>query len=587
MSARFTTRARRSVALLTGIAVLSVLFVLSVTPSSAQQALPCDFQSQGDYDGSYAKVSDKGPYDVAAQEIVEIESDVDGATIQMGLVRPVVPKGTRVPVIVAPSVYYHPLQSMDLRACRPFVTENFVPHGYAVAFLAVRGTADSGGCMNMMGPEERSDIDQAVTWLGKQPWSTGSVGMVGKSYDGAIQWEAASFGNPYLKTIVPISGVPDIFELMYGNGHVDWRSPGILNGIYYAESAGFYLPGRSPEHTVEVAACPEYAVGMAASAYSGATAELDPLGYYAARRYIPEILENYRGSVYLVQGLQDWNVNPGQQFPWIWDLEDKGVYMKYLLGQWGHSWPYDNGSRMDWADVLLSWFDRWLKDDKGADLGPRVDVEDNSGKWRNGARWPSGKNETFYLDPDSVVSTVPSKKTGSHVVANDPFHTQTGYSTEMPPAGFEDQCHENTCVYFQSKPFDEDFRIAGLPEVQLKVVPRGPGGQLSVYMYAATEDSIERLGWAQVDLRFRDGSDEAMPVTPGQELKLKFDMQPLDGVIPEGARMLVVVSGGSAWNRLPSFPNYPVEILEGGRQSLIRLVNATPDNNDFFEPPKL
>lgn len=580
MTGRAST-SRRLVILLATVALASSLTAL---PAAAQQTFPCDFRSQGDYSGNYAKVSNPGPYEIAEQEIVELESKVDGAAIQLGLVRPKVPKGTKVPVIVAPSVYYHPLQTMDLRACKPFVTENYVPHGYAVAFLAVRGTADSGGCMNMMGPQERADIDQAITWLGTQPWSTGSVGMVGKSYDGAIQWEAATFGNPHLKTIVPISGVPDVFELLYGNGHVDWRGPAVLNGIYYVESAGFYAPGRSPEHTVEVSACPEYAVGSAASVYSGATAEEDPFGYWAERRYRDEIVKNYRGSVYLVQGLQDWNVNPGQQFPWIWELEDKGVYVKYLLGQWGHSWPYDGGSRMDWADVLLDWWDRWLKNDRKVDLGPRVQVEDNTGAWRNASRWPSGKGITYYLNPEHQLSERSSKETASETIANDPFHTQGGYTNDVP--GHNADCPSGLCTYFETEEFKDDFRISGLPRVKLTVVPQGPGGQLSVYLYAATADSMERLGWSQFDLRFRDGSDQAQEVTAGEELKVAFDVQPLDAVVPKGARLYVVVSGGTAWNRLPSFPNYPVEILEGGKRSSMEIVNAKPSRNDFFKPPE-
>ncbi|MGH2736220.1 MAG: CocE/NonD family hydrolase, partial [Actinomycetota bacterium] len=398
----------------------------------AQQVLPCDFGSNGDYSGSYAKVSKPGPHEIGEQQIVELESKRDGVTIQMGLIRPEVPVGTKMPVIVGASPYYHPLQNMDLRACRPFLTENYVAHGYAVALLAIRGTADSGGCMNLMGPDERADLDQAVTWLGRQPWSNGSVGMVGLSYDGATQWEVASFGNRYLKTIVPVSGVPDVFELMYGGGRVDWRGPGALNGIYYLESAGFYAPGRSPEHTAEVTACPEYATGMAASMHSGATGEPDPFGYWAGRRYRDEIVKRYRGSIYLVQGLQDWNVNPGQQFPWIWEFERRGVYVKYLLGQWGHAWPYSNGNRMDWADILLRWLDRWLKDDEGAALGPRVQVQDAAGRWRNASRWPAGDEVTFHLNPDGDLSRQPARATATELVATDPFHTQGGCENNMP-----------------------------------------------------------------------------------------------------------------------------------------------------------
>ena len=564
------------------VALMAAPFMVFL-PATAQQLQPCDFGSSGDYSGSYSTVSKKGPYEIKEQEIVELDSAIDGVTIQMGIIRPDIPAGTEVPVIVDASPYYHPLQTMDLRACRPFLTENYVPHGYAVALLAIRGTADAGGCMNMMGPDERGDLDQAVTWLGEQPWSNGSVGMIGLSYDGATQWEAASFGSPHLKTIVPISAVPDLFELMYGSRRVDWRGPGILNGIYYAESAAFYAPGRSPEHTAEVTACPEYGVGMAASAYSSATGELDPFGYFEERLYRPEIVKKYRGSVYLVQGLQDWNVNPGQQFPWIWELEKKGVYVKYLLGQWGHAWPYSGGNRMDWADVLLGWFDRWLKNDRSADLGPRVEVQDSSGKWRAEAEWPDGERAKFWLEPGELA-TKPSKEGTSETVTYDPFHTQTGYSTSMPPAGLEDMCVPGTCALFETTESRNEFRFAGIPQLDLTVVPTGPGGQLSAYLYELSPEGARRLGWGQIDLRFAGDSYEPKDVTPGQEMRLEFPLQPLDAVVSAGSKLVLIVSGGTAYNRLPNMPNYPVEIMEGARASTLSLVQVEPRPQQFFEP---
>jgi uncharacterized protein len=47
------------------------------------------------------------------------------------------------------------------------------------------------------------DADHVISWIAKQPWSTGAVGMYGGSYDGFTQWAAAKFHNPALKTIVP------------------------------------------------------------------------------------------------------------------------------------------------------------------------------------------------------------------------------------------------------------------------------------------------------------------------------------------------------------------------------------------------
>lgn len=566
----------------------ALLVVSSGGPSArAQQLLPCD---SGDSDAAdYAHVSKKGPYEAMPQQIVELDSKLDGATIQMGLVRPRVPARTEVPVIAIASSYYHPLQTMDLRACEPFLINNYVQHGYAVGLIAIRGTADSGGCMNLMGPEERADLDQAVTWLGERRWSNGSVGMIGKSYDGSTPWMVASKGNPHLKTIVPASGVPDLFALLFGAGTPDWRGPLILADIYYAESMFFYAPGRSPEHTAEVAACPEYADGNAASGYSGATGLMDPLGFWEERRYRDEVLRNYRGSVFLIQGLQDWNVNPGQQFPWIKRVEDRGVFVKYLLGQWGHSWPYDERShlRPDFADILLDWFDRWLKDDGGARLGPQAQVEDSSGEWRNSSNWPptDAKSESLWLRPDQTLSDRPSKGKGSEMVAADPVHTQGGFYDEMPPGSLETVCLPGSCAHFETKRFKREFRVAGLPELDLELVPRGPGGGLSAYLYAVSDEGASRLGWGQVNLAFK-GPGRPRSVTPGRKMRVAFDLQPLDAVVPAGDRLVLIVSQGSAWNRLPTASSYPITLLEGGRRSALRLLTPSTKPGDFFNPQR-
>jgi predicted acyl esterase len=501
----------------------------------------------------------------------------------MAVIRPKVPADAKVPVIVQASVYFHALQTMDMRACEPFLTENYIQHGYAVAFLAVRGTADSGGCMNLMGPEERGDIDQAITWLGRADWSNGSVGMVGLSYDGATQWEAASFRNPYLKTIVPISGVPDIYELLYGRGRIDWRGPAVLNDIYYAESAVFYAPGRSPQHTAEVLACPEYATGNAASLYSSTVGGVDPFGYWAERRYRKAIGKRYDGSVFLVQGLQDWNVNPGQQFPWVWKLDRNGLDVKYMLGQWGHAWPHSGGDRMDWADILKAWFDRYLKDDRSARFGPRVQVQDDTGKWRNASRWPDGRSLRFFLNPEHALEQERSKETASETIATDPFHMQGGYTTSAPQENAA--CAPSTCTYFETRAFEEEFRIAGVPRVGLTLTPTGPSGQVSVYLYAASDAGMDRLGWGQLDLRFAKSTTQPGTLTPNEEMKVTFDLQPLDAVVEKGERLYVVVSGGTGWNRIPTGPpSLPIQLAEGKGQSRLDLVHVRPQSSDFFQP---
>jgi predicted acyl esterase len=92
------------------------------------------------------------------------------------------------------------------------------------------------------------------------------------------------------------------------------------------------------------------------------------------------------------------------------------------------------------------------------------------------------------------------------------------------------------------------------------------------------------VGWGQLDLRFRDGSDVASPVTPGEPLEVSFDLQPLDAVIPAGSYLYVTISGGTGWNRLPNLPNYPMELAVGDGTGSLRFASPKPPPGSFFEP---
>ncbi len=75
-------------------------------------------------------------------------------------------------------------------------------HGYVFVAQDVRGKNDSEGDFYAFA-NEFEDGHDTVEWIGAQPWCDGNVGMVGASYVGNVQWQAAVMGSKYLKTIVP------------------------------------------------------------------------------------------------------------------------------------------------------------------------------------------------------------------------------------------------------------------------------------------------------------------------------------------------------------------------------------------------
>ena len=58
----------------------------------------------------------------------------------------------------------------------------------------------------------------AVRWAAARPWSTGSVGMYGKSYDGVTGLIGANRHPAGLKAVVSQEPVYDLYRYLYGDG---------------------------------------------------------------------------------------------------------------------------------------------------------------------------------------------------------------------------------------------------------------------------------------------------------------------------------------------------------------------------------
>ena len=283
----------------------------------------------------YSRVTVNGTYGIDAVRSVFVPVDTitaaDGgagltgdAEVHLGLWLPViegcdweagnVSDECKVPVIADVGPYYN---DGDVDALTPadrlgkFLIENYVPHGYGVAQVSVFGTGESNHCMDLMGTDEQRGIDAAVTWLGSQGWSNGKVGLIGKSYDGSTPWQAATFGNPYLATIVPMSGLIGVHELMWRNGSMEARGMIMHNGVY----GSFGIDGDTEDsHTL----CEGYLEGYyngPAAYLTGGMVTYGGNDYWTERSFLQRVLENYNGSIYNIQGMQDWNVDPHMAFP--------------------------------------------------------------------------------------------------------------------------------------------------------------------------------------------------------------------------------------------------------------------------------
>ena len=446
------------------------------------------------------------------------------------------------------------------------IIEQIIPHGFAFAQVSVMGTGRSNHCMDLMGNAEQLGVDAAVTWLGTQNWSNGNVGMIGKSYDGSTPWQAAMFGNEHLTTIVPISGLIGVMELMWKNGSSEARAPIMHNGVY-----GSYGLDGDLEDTGNM--CPDYfagpATGGAAWAWGGEAAG----NYWGERYFLDRVLENYNGSVYLIQGMHDWNVDPHMAIPTINRLYDSGIESKGLFGQWDHDYPdrpeimfersglgrgieaFPEMVRMDWMQDLLEWFTYYLKEE-----GPQpwlgVEIQSNLGDWRFEERYPmTNTNEIFWELGSSDLSAID----GNNVVLPD---ASSGPVYETPP-------------------LEENLYFGGLPRLHVNVNTATVGGQLYALLEDCDNGVCIHIGHAIMDLRYHAGGSEVQTWNPlTDEITALMEFFPMDVEVEAGHTIrLSIRSTGEDY--LPSAASSISTIIDS--ESTLQLDVFDPETREYYE----
>jgi predicted acyl esterase len=497
-------------------------------------------------------------------------------------------EGEQVPVIAVISPYFSYGTQGDestptniVSAGRgEFIFENFVPHGYAFAQVAVFGTELSSGCFDYRGAGEGLGIHNAVEWLGSQNWSNGHVGLYGKSYEGATQWEAAALGSEYLKTIVPISGTTALHPLLYKNGSAEARSQ-VMHMNYFSSTVDY-----NEDDLDNV--CPDIVEGLFAGPVTYGAGELDPYmsNYYDERSHIDKAFENWNGSVYWVQGLQDWNVDPHQVFGgpigvnWYQDYIDAGFEIRGILGQWEHNYPdqwtkhnaQDSGyggeaihnmTRWDWAQDLFEWYEYYLKG-IGTQPDLSAQVQRNDGQWRIEETWPPENIEWFDLPLSDCSSSGAFTGGGAPVVGGG-------------------QTVTTTCSALSET---EDILISGLIRLHLEAVATMDGGQI----FAELRDSQTgiRLGHATMDIRYHAGGYEPQTVLPSEQVTMMMEFQAIDAILPAGHGInIVFTESGEDYLAPACGPSCTIHILPSISQLSIPRITSdsgtvliTPQNPD-------
>ncbi|MFD0685456.1 Xaa-Pro dipeptidyl-peptidase [Actinomadura fibrosa] len=473
---------------------------------------------------------------------------------------------------------------------RVYYDNYFVSRGYAVLAADTLGTGDSDGCPTAVGPNETDGMTSVIKWLtGKATaydasgrriradWSTGDVGMAGKSYDGTLPLAAAATGVKGLKTVVSISGVSSWYDEYRANGGV--VAPDGWEGEDLDLHAKVVLTRKNPQFCDQVVRKLEPGMDRVTGDYNRTWDE----------RNFAKDAPRFKASVFMTSGLADWNVKP-IQMSLLWNgLKKAGVPRKLWIHQAAHDEPLDVRQSV-WLETLNLWFAHELYGVRNDILKqPRVDLERTPGHWETHKDWPDPSARPVRLGLSTGTLGKPGKGTDAFVddpsrkaedlAANETTPSPNRLMYLTPPLTKATKLSGTARIKVRASvdgrspylsallvDYGTDERVAGFAPTSETwcygdSIPSDPGCRtVRRYSTAVTPFKIVTRGWT--DVRNRHSASVTEPVEAGRDYTFSWPMQPYDYVFKPGHRIgLMILATDHAYTlRYPAGTKVKVDL---------------------------
>jgi predicted acyl esterase len=403
---------------------------------------------------------------------------------------------------------------------------NLMQRGYTYVMVDLRGFGGSNGCLDWAGPGEQADVVAAVNWAASRAWSTGKVGMYGKSYDGVTGLIGLAHQPAGLSAVVSQEPVYDLYRYLYSNG-VRFENS-LATPVLYDAIAG------TPGTTGDTLAYQQNALDDTARPGCPALNWLDQQDANHASPYWRErdLIARARGSqvpLFMTQGFIEDNTKPDGAFDFWGGVAGP---RRAWFGMWDHVRGNDrdeNGrllmGRAGWFDEVMRFYDQYLKGEAPATQDPPLAVESSDGTWRSEQSWPPSDSQPL------TASLRPGQYTDDG--------TNNGTAEGGSPNG--------EGVWTFSPPLAHDAHLAGVPKVTVRTESALPGANLVVDLYDV--DAQNQATLISRGAYLLSGSGES-----------SFDLYGDDWKLPAGHRVGVLVTGSNAewWLHTPTLQSVTV-----------------------------
>jgi len=442
-------------------------------------------------------------------------------------------------------VEYIPYRKRDFTRARDEPMHHyFAGHGYAAVRVDVRGSGESDGVLlDEYAEQELTDGVAVIDWLAAQPWCTGAVGMIGKSWGGINVLEIAARRPPALRAIITVCGSDDRYaddaHYMGGcllNENLTWGSMLLTSSALPPDPALVGERWRALwlarlDHAVLF---PE--VWLRHQRRDGYWRRAD--------------LERITCAVYAVGGWADAYTNAIPRL-----LAGLTAPRKGLIGPWAHVYPHSGspGPAIGFLQEALRWWDQWLKEiDTGVRDEPlfRIWMQEShdGGRWVAEATWPSPRimPKRFVLGPGRLLEEAGAPESplawrspqSIGLAAGD--WCSFGGGDDAPTDQRDD---DGGSLTFDSAPLGERLEILGAPVADLELAVDRPEAFVAVRLNEIRPDgSSVRATYGVLNLTHRTSHGHPEALEPGRRYRVRVALNHIAHAFAAGSRVRLAVS---------------------------------------------
>jgi len=509
---------------------------------------------------------------------------------------------------------------------------SFAADGFIFVYQDVRGRYQSEGTWTEMTPhkaakngsrdvDESTDTYDTIEWLLKNvPNNNGKVGTYGISYPGFYVAAGMVDSHPALKACSPQAPVTDLYmgDDAYHNGAF-MLAANFGFYVFFKPRAGLEYPSRDDEK-FDYGTNDGYDFYLKMGPISNAKKlffkdsnaywddqtqhpNYDP---YWKSRNISAHMKNIGCAVMVVGGLFDAEdlVGPYKIFHSV-AAANPNTPDHIVEGPWVHGgWAFTKGDHLGPVNfaadnsayfndqVLLPFFQQYLKDAGDAKLPKALMFETGTNVWRQYDSWPpkGALAKTLFFHAVGKLSFEPGKEnSGYDEYVSDPnrpvpfVETQ---STSVPQTYMDaDQrfaAKRPDVLVYQTEPLEEDFTVAGPVLPKLWVSSSGTDSDFDVKLidvypmdYPDPEPNPGRVhlgGYQQLvrgepfRAKFRNSFEKPEPLEPNKATAINFDLPCVNHTFRRGHRIMVQIQ--STW-----FP-----LTDRNPQKFVNIPDAKPED---------